>query len=314
MSLGLKKQRKGKQKMSDNQLTFIPPTPPPTIKPQWTAPATSMDSKITTMFPSHQEKLIAPVVYYTEHAWAVIKHLVASCSQEVGWLGTVQQIGHDYLIDQIYIPEQTVTGTETDIDNNAMVALAMEIMNEGKDPGTLFYWGHSHVNMGVSPSGQDEKQVAEYLDNCPIFIRGIYNKAGLSKVDVYDRESRLIYQCVKNTVQPAAANIELLKSVDAIITRNVKQRTYTTSTKNDYGFKNLDKYFPNNTRTKTSQDYGFGVVQNMIDQVTRFDETLGCYYFSDGSFLGELDIDAETLKLLDLALMKKGAPHATQKN
>lgn len=142
----------------------------------------------------------APRVFYTAEVYDLIQFLVAHCEKEVGWLGMVETIGNDYLISAIYVPEQTVHGAETDIDADAMAALAMEILDANEDPGKLFYWGHSHVNMSVSPSGQDEQQVDEYLANCPRFIRGIYNKRGESKVDVFHRDESVVWQMCENRI------------------------------------------------------------------------------------------------------------------
>lgn len=167
----------------------------------------------------------APSVYYTEQAHRVIQMLVQKCTQEVGWLGLVETIGSDYLITDIYVPEQTVSAAETDIDSEAMMDLYNELIADGKDTNKLFYWGHSHVNMGVGPSLQDENQVDEYLESMPLFIRGIYNKHGESKVDVYDVEKGLVYECVDNEVLRDGDD-ELEAAVDALIKKNVKTRVY----------------------------------------------------------------------------------------
>jgi hypothetical protein len=167
----------------------------------------------------------APRVFYAPSVYDQIKFLVAYCEKEVGWLGLVDTIGNDYLITEIFVPEQTVSGAETDIEADAMAALAMEIMDANKDPSQLFYWGHSHVNMGVSPSGQDETQIDEYLVDCPRFIRGIYNKRGESKVDVFLREERAVWQCVENRIwTPGLAEGELAALKKLVDTNVTEQR------------------------------------------------------------------------------------------
>lgn len=168
-----------------------PPPPPPPKEYTWNFESSAKTKTVNSIWPT---KLKTPVVQYTPEVRAIIDLIVATCTKEVGWLGTVSVSDNVYTIDQIFLPKQIVSSVETDIDADAMAAIAEELFNADDDPGRLFYWGHSHVNMNVSPSKQDEDQVREYLDACPRFIRGIYNKKGEEKVDFYDREARLVFQ------------------------------------------------------------------------------------------------------------------------
>jgi hypothetical protein len=171
--------------------------------------------------------LRTPNVFYTPDVWSTIRYLVDKARKEIGWLGLVDTLPNgDYLITDIYVPEQTVSGTETDISTEAMAALAMELIEDNKDPSKLFYWGHSHVNMGVSPSGQDEEQVDEYLEDCDIFIRGIYNKKGESKVDVYNKNERVVFNCVHDGLYMDAT---LQNRLDNLMLNNVIEQTYAVS-------------------------------------------------------------------------------------
>lgn len=166
-----------------------------------------------------------PTVYYSPKAWVKIQLAIQECANEVGWLGTVATLPNGYLIEDIYVPKQTVSATETDIDEDAMADLAMQLMDQGIDPSTLIYWGHSHVNMGVTPSGQDEDQLAEFLQHCPLFIRGIYNKKGAAKVDIFDANTGLIYQSVPRTVHYEIDAEEKQQFLDGLKT-NVNTRTW----------------------------------------------------------------------------------------
>ncbi len=165
-----------------------------------------------------------PVVRYTSLAWNKIKHLVKTCQKEVGWFGTVEKNGNMYLITDIFVPKQTVTGAETDILPEDLA----DIVELVEDPEQLYYWGHSHVSMGVGPSGQDEDQTSEYLEHLDVFIRGIYNKRGESKVDVYDTAVMLCHQCVDNKPLPSLLSEEEEKALDEVIKEKVISRTYST--------------------------------------------------------------------------------------
>ena len=188
--------------------------------PKWQFHANSTTSTRSSLL---EKDTPTPRVLYTPEVWGIIQLAIAHCEVEIGWLGLVRKHNEtDYLIYDVFIPKQTVSHTETDIDESAMSALANEIFAAGEDPGNLYYWGHSHVNMGVQPSGQDEAQVAIYLDSLPVLIRGIYNKRGESNVCVFDTEQRVVFERVENGVYALSDGDESawIEHID----KNVKQR------------------------------------------------------------------------------------------
>ena len=190
----------------------------------------------------------APIVYYTQEAWYTLSKYVELCSGEVGWLGTVDVLeSGDYLIDKVYLLEQTVTGATTDIESDAVANLAVSLEEQGIDSSRLRYWGHSHVNMQVSPSGTDEDQLQEYLDNgCNYFIRGIYNKKGDAKVDVFDQDKGVVFQACQNKLQIDGFGDEWVAQIKAEIKDKVKAPVY-----NNYKGKPHYKYGKSDT-VKTS--------------------------------------------------------------
>lgn len=193
---------------------------------EWDYSATS-STPATTPLRRRGETPRTPRVIYTTRVYQQITYLVHRCNLEVGWWGLVDvQPCGDYLITEIFVPPQTVTGVETDIEAEAMTALAIELMDRDLDPGKLYYYGHSHVNMGVSPSGQDESNTDQYLDACPIFIREIRNKKGESKVDIFDTTANVVYQCVENIPEWDLIPGDVVQEIDDIVESCVKERKY----------------------------------------------------------------------------------------
>lgn len=140
---------------------------------------------------------VAPTVYIEPKAFQKMQQIVDECSLEVGWFCTVDKLDDAaYLLTEVYLPSQEVTAVETDIPGEALEETYLAILAEGKDPSKMYAWFHSHVNMGVTPSGQDEIQVETFLQTCPIFIRGIMNKRGEIKVDLYLRDEGIAYNSV----------------------------------------------------------------------------------------------------------------------
>lgn len=201
---------------------------------EWSFSATETRATVTPLLRAGEKpRHVAPTVIYTTEAWQTIQFLVARCPVEIGWLGLVTHdaANNAFIIDRIFVPKQEVSGATTEIEADAMTTLAMELLDEGLDTSQLYYWGHSHVNMGVSPSSQDERQLDEYLEHCPVFIRGIYNKKGDAKVDVFDTQAGVVYQCVENVPEHDLLPAYLIDYLTATMKANVIERRYLPPTK-----------------------------------------------------------------------------------
>jgi hypothetical protein len=182
-------------------------------------------------------KLTAPQVYYSTQALATIQHLVARAKGEVAWLGTVTELGDgNYRIEEIFIPEQEVSPTTAEIDASAMSKLTMQLMDRNIDPGTLRYHGHSHVDMGVSPSSTDQNHIADYLEHADYFLREIRNKRGASRMDVFDKRLGVVFQCVTTTLYDLLQTKDFWDTLDATMAANVKAPArIATPTQYQYG-------------------------------------------------------------------------------
>lgn len=115
---------------------------------------------------------------------------VNECSDEVGWLGTVEKLNNQhYVITDVYLFEQDVHATTTEITPEGLSEFAEELLQQPNGMevwNNIKMWGHSHVNMGVTPSGQDDKQMKEFADvGHEWFIRLIANKKGDMKLDFF---------------------------------------------------------------------------------------------------------------------------------
>jgi hypothetical protein len=108
-----------------------------------------------------------------------------SGSDEVGWMGAVQQIEHGFLISEIFMVAQKVSGSSTRITEDGLCQLIMEKpeLNE-----KLLFWGHVHPSNSTSPSGQDEEQMEEFKHNA-WFIRGIFGRDGRAEFTFFDYRS-----------------------------------------------------------------------------------------------------------------------------
>lgn len=134
----------------------------------------------------------SPKVLITPEAYMRIQLYVEIGRLEVGWLGTATQLPNgNFLIDQTFLLEQEVTGTETELSVDGQNKLVEELLGPGTDAALdrvnrLRFWGHSHVRMGTSPSGTDESTMMRFAnEGMPFYLRGIFNKLGRGEFTIY---------------------------------------------------------------------------------------------------------------------------------
>lgn len=124
--------------------------------------------------------------------------IVQLSDKEVGWLGRVREIENILVLTDIYLFHQEVAHTTCEITAAGLTEFAMELLEQpGGDEvyNEVRLWGHSHVNMGVSPSGQDEKQMGVFeTSGHPWFLRCIANKKGDMQFTLFDFDSGIIVE------------------------------------------------------------------------------------------------------------------------
>lgn len=125
-------------------------------------------------------------------AWEKMIALIDECNKEIAWHGTVTKVNNTYTISDIFVFPQTVTGcTVTSDDTEYSMWLANQPDNIFN---SLRFHGHSHVNMGVSPSGTDTNYQEDILKNLQDFyIFAIFNKKGDSWCAIYDVKDNTAY-------------------------------------------------------------------------------------------------------------------------
>lgn len=165
-----------------------------------------------------------PNLLFTPQAAATMAYYVDECSDEIGWLGIVEKYEDEmYLCTEVHLLEQEVNGGTTEISPMGLVKMAEELGLEKMQK--IFLWGHSHVNMGVSPSGQDETQMKLFMENgMEWFFRIICNKKGDIGVTFYNYKENYVVEDVpwdvyyETGVEKAAIVAEMKEKV--------KKKTY----------------------------------------------------------------------------------------
>lgn len=148
---------------------------------------------------------------YTPEAWIRMKSLVAHFSTEVAWYGVVDKIDkRTFRIRDVKICKQIVTGVKVDSEdadtNEFYDSLTDDEVNH------LHFQGHSHVNMGTTPSEVDVRNQLDMVANLGgtgFFIFQVWNKKDSITTVLYDLDENVIYDSddVKMIVEDSMGSI-----------------------------------------------------------------------------------------------------------
>lgn len=193
-----------------------------------------------------------PIITFTEGAYRTINALVEKCSKEIAWNATVSKETTDdgsvvYVVDQIVMFPQQVTGASVDVDETEYSNWCSELDTETLNQ--LRFHGHSHVNMGVSPSGIDTDYQRQMIDQIPdFFIFMIFNKRGDMYACIYDIVTNIFYDNNDiDIVLPELPESAFLELADQLIDKYVDERAYSYTTtsanrhKTNYNYSGYNK-------------------------------------------------------------------------
>lgn len=172
-------------------------------------------------------------VYFSPVAWAKMHLLIQKMDKEVAWHGLayrVEDAQDTYVITDILVYPQEVTGATVTTDQVKYQTWLM-----GHDDETfnnIRFQGHSHVNMGVSPSGVDTSlydSILEQLDDDMFYIFMIWNKWAEKWIKVYDMKTNVLFETADVTVDIVSEG----KGLEQFITEAnemVKNKTFASTT------------------------------------------------------------------------------------
>lgn len=136
---------------------------------------------------------------FSEVAWLKMQALVREFDKEVAWHGIASRgdddAANEYYIDDIVVYPQEVTGTTVNTDQVEYQKWLMELDDDTYDH--LRMQGHSHVNMGVTPSSVDTALYEKMLDGLPeddFFIFLIWNKKNDRTIKIYDLKKNILFE------------------------------------------------------------------------------------------------------------------------
>ena len=145
-------------------------------------------------------------ITFSAQAYMKIFALVHTYSTEVEWHGVVERTAADafYIKDVLIFPHK-VTGATVISDQTEYEKWLDALDNDTFN--VLRFHGHSHVNMGVTPSGVDMTYRHNILNNFGtpsatsdlFYIFLIFNKKGDISGEIYDLQNNALYSKSTNT-------------------------------------------------------------------------------------------------------------------
>lgn len=180
-------------------------------------------------------------IFFTEEAWMKMQALVREFEKEVAWHGVAFR-GEDaekdeYIIKDILVYPQKVTGASVEMDTEEYAKWIEENIEDERF-FDIRMQGHSHVNMGVTPSSVDlthQEAILDQLSDKLFYIFMIWNKKGDSNIKIYDLAKNVLFET-------ADIDIEVLDDgygLDSFIKEakgQVKDRVYNTGYQYSYQY------------------------------------------------------------------------------
>lgn len=175
------------------------------------------------------EEIDVPTIVLTDQSYMDMFYITSQCgNDEISWLGSVDKLNNTYIINNIYLLEQKVTSTSTEISEVSLVKLVTDLLKKGmmKEVNSLRFWGHLHPGNSTSPSGTDNAQMGIFRKNCnDFFIRGILGRNGRMEFSVFDYVKGLVFDDVEWSTQKIS-DVTRKNEIKKAIEEKVKKEVF----------------------------------------------------------------------------------------
>jgi hypothetical protein len=179
-----------------------------------------------------------PVIFFTAKAYLKMTRLIQACKEEIGWHGIVTKIApNEYLISDILVFPQVVTGMSVNPDAKAYAEWLYS--HDDETFNKIRFHGHSHVNMGVTPSGTDTKYRGDIIDQLTsddFYIFMIINKRNDIELALYDFAANRMYEKTDCTIEVLLSddkNDTINAFIDTAMTKVTSVTPITTQKKTE---------------------------------------------------------------------------------
>lgn len=231
-----------------------------------------------------EQNVQKPTVYVMAAAYVKMITLINSSDKELAWYGIASRVDSNYLIEDILVYPQTVTNTTVDADEEKCAKWFMELPDDTIN--NLRFQGHSHVNMGASPSGRDTDnwlKFANLLKPNEFMILCIGNKRGEFYWNIYDKAINVLFENKDVTMSVIDSQGESIVNwaKDSIDKYIAKEPTITLNNTAYNVIKTINTTAPVTKTTKTTKASDNKAYEKGISHIP-------------AEFKGEIDYEPET--------------------
>lgn len=223
----------------------------------------SASFKYTAKFDDGLQNEPKAKLFITASAYLKMMLYVRDTETEIAWHGTAvrttentTQLTADFLINDVFLYPQIVRAATVDTDQEKYNQWITELDDETFN--NMRFQGHSHVSMGVSPSGVDTAYYDSILNTLKVeqpdsfYIFTIMNKRGEMYLIIYDLAKNIVYNKEDIELHIFQGNEDIIQQISRqkehycekpIITTPIYARANTVKTTPVFDPEDPDNYY-----------------------------------------------------------------------
>jgi hypothetical protein len=170
-----------------------------------------------------------PDIRFTVESLITIEQAVQQNGLEITLYGFVDELNGSYVIRDVFIPKQEVSGASVDVSSSTRLDILQWMLDTRPgDRCKMRFWCHSHVHMDVSPSGVDKDDCMKSIkeQGGGYFIRAIANKKGEMSVALYDSSKNIYIEDCDWSMDIGGLESQIAEKVKSDIEKNVLGKSY----------------------------------------------------------------------------------------
>lgn len=161
-----------------------------------------------------RKEVASPTVKITAIAYLKMRAMVENFDKEIAWHGVVNRVDDTtFIIEDVMCYPQKVSAAAVESDDDRYPRWLMNLTDD--EINKLRFQGHSHVHMGVGPSGTDLMYWDKMLQNLTeedYYIFCIINKKNDQTWRVFDLRRNIIFEDKEVNVEILLNNEDVLHS------------------------------------------------------------------------------------------------------
>jgi hypothetical protein len=176
-------------------------------------------------------KRVETVIYFSPKAKRRMELYVEGVNGEISGLGTVKIVPGGFLVEEVFLLDQEVTGASTDLDRKAVgdflekVAITGEVEGVPVNPEEVRLWWHSHAAMSCFWSMTDEETAQTWMSGWRVAVVANHRGQVKARLDL-DEPMPITLDNLTVSLYDPLRDVER-GSVAEEIKAKVRQRAYT---------------------------------------------------------------------------------------